>query len=121
MFLAESIMARIGNDPNRLAELSDGELQVVEAAQHQAGCILATRLYQRVNRDHGRAEKLLQRALVMPSHKVARRAQKAKQAVSDGRKPSPSDLAALLVWGRAEHDHIETEFARREAKGETIQ
>ena len=119
--LGNLIMQKIGNDPNRLAELSDGELQVVEAAQHQAGCILATRLYQRVDRDHVRAERLLQKALAMPWQKVVRRAQKAKATIDNGRNASPSGLAALLVWGREEHNHIDAEIARREARGETLQ
>ena len=119
--LAESIMRKIGNDPNRLVHLSDDELQVVEAAQHQAGCILATRLYQRVDRDHARAERLLQKAVAMPWQKVVRRAQKAKATIDNGRNASPSGLAALLVWGREEHNHIDAEIARREARGETLQ
>tara|TARA_R110000772_G_scaffold124792_3_gene231389 strand:- start:91 stop:453 length:363 start_codon:yes stop_codon:yes gene_type:complete len=119
--LAEAALSRIGNDPNRLSELTDAELQAVELAQEGAGCILAARLYQAVKCNRDICDTLLNSAVALSWRTLERRAFKAKTAIAEGRAPTPQSLAALIAFGRAEHTAIETEIARRDAQKATIQ
>jgi len=112
---------RIDNDPSRLGELTDVELIAAERMQTCAGQVIATQLFKRLNRDGVAAGKLLEDTLNLPAQRIEKRARKAKRYTDEGKSPSATDLAALLVWCRAEHTALETEIAFRESRKATHQ
>ena len=112
---------RIDNDPSRLGELTDVELIAAERMQTCAGQIIATQLFKRLNRDGVAAGKLLEDTLNLSSERIVKRARKAKRCTDEGKSPTATDLAALLVWCRAEHTALETEIALRDSQKATHQ
>ena len=112
---------RIDNDPSRLGELTDVDLIAAERMQTCAGQIIATQLFKRLNHDGVAAGKLLEDTFNLPPERIVKRARKAKRCTDEGKSPSAADLAALLVWCRAEHTAIDTEITLRDSRKATHQ
>ena len=116
----DQIHKLIDRNPTGLETLSDSELFLLDRAQEGAGSLVATQLCQLVGCAE-KAAKLVNKTLKRPAEYICKGASKAHVALNNGEKVKPEHLASLVVWTRAQHNHITAEMARREAQNETIQ